>query len=118
MPVPAKHPEQVSFPVGHFSWSSGGNIIPLGDASMNSHSLGSQSTYSVLSPELEPCTQCALRMHLLFSDSGLGAKDALLLPPEIEMQNKPREGALHAADGLMVCQLLPVKTGLHILRKN
>lgn len=85
---------------------------------MNSHSLGSQSTYSVLSPELEPCTQCALRMHLLFSDSGLGAKDALLLPPEIEMQNKPREGALHAADGLMVCQLLPVKTGLHILRKN
>lgn len=58
---------------------------------MNNQGPESQTAYCALSTELGPCTQCAPRMHLLFSDSRLQTEDALLLLPEIEMQNEPRE---------------------------
>lgn len=61
---------------------------------MNNKGQESQTAYSALSAELGPCTHCAPRINLLFSDSHPRTEAALLLLPEIEMQNKPRERGL------------------------
>lgn len=64
------------------------------------------------------------QMNVLFSDSSLGIKDALVLLPEGQRYRVSKgRGGLYLGHwdlqtGLMACQLLPVKTGLHILRKE
>lgn len=83
---------------------------------MNNQGPESQTAYCALSTELGPCKQN--RMHLLFSDSRLRTEDALLLPPEIAMQNEPRERGLSMLQlGVWPANLSQVRLGCIFLER-